>query len=319
MAKSALLLINSFGGRVEVNKKDFLKVARSAFQKWLAHKASLRAAALAFFIILPLPSLLLIILAFLAQIYGQTEALQALIQQINTVAGPAVADLTRQLVEAIRTPFTSVFASFTTVVFTFIGAIGAFGVLQDTMNDIWGVTQPKKQSLMKRIRLKIGPFMLISALGFTVMVWTGITTVLLDLLTFALNPLTSSAVSIILRLAQIGLSFALATLLFAIMYKQIPDLPIRWKDVRLAAVVTGLVFTVTNYLFGTVLAVFRVTTVTGAAGSLMILLLWIFLINQFVLYGAAFSNAHATLVNMEATVIRSYEYPIKENGGGEDI
>ena len=86
---------------------------------------------------------------------------------------------------------------------------------------------------------------------------------------------------------------------------------IRWGDVRLAAVVTALVFTVTNYIFGAVLSVFTVTTVTGAAGALMILLLWIFLINQFILYGAAFSAAYveSAVVKPEATVIRSYEHP----------
>lgn len=113
-----------------------MEIAKSAFQKWLAHNASLRAAALALFIVLPLPSPLLIIVAILSQIYGQTEALQALIQQITTIAGPSVANLTRQLLESVRTPFTSAFASLTTVVFTLTGAIGAFGVLQDTMNDI---------------------------------------------------------------------------------------------------------------------------------------------------------------------------------------
>ena len=280
-----------------MNRKEFLEIAKSAFRKWLKHDASLRAAALTFFITLPLPSLLLIILAILSQIYGQAEALQALIQQVNLIAGPAVANLTSQLLEAVKTPFTSVFASITTVVFTIGGAIGAFGVLQDNMNEMWGVVPPKKLSLMKTIKHKIGPFLLVSSLGFAIMVWTGITTVLLGLISFALGPLASSAFSAILRVAQLGLSFALATLLFAVIYKQIPDLPIRWGDIRLAAIITGLVFTVTNYLIGIFIGVFTITSVTGAAGSLMILLLWIFLINEFILYGAAFSKAYVEYAN----------------------
>jgi membrane protein len=277
----------------KINRKEFVEIAKSGFRKWLAHNASLRAAALAFFIILPLPSLLLILLAILAQIYGQTEALQALIQQVTAIAGPAVANLTQQVLEAVKTPFTSVFASFTTVVFTIIGAIGAFGVLHDTMNQIWNVTEPKKLGFIERIKHKIVPFLLVSSLGFAIMIWTGITTVLLSLITFALGPLASSTTSAVLRVAQIGLSFALATLLFAVMYKQIPDAPIQWRDVRLAAIITGLVFTVTNYLIGIFIEVFTITSVTGAAGSLMILLLWVFLILQFILYGAAFSKAYA--------------------------
>ena len=277
----------------KVTRKEFVEIAKSAFRKWLAHNASLRAAALAFFIILPLPSLLLIILAVLAQIYGQAAALQALIQQIALIAGPAVANLTQQVLESVKTPFTSVFASLTTVVFTVVGAIGAFGVLHDTMNEIWEVPQPKKPSLIERIKQKTGPFLLVSVLGFAIIIWTGITTVLLSLITSALGPLSSSTVSAILRVAQIGLSFALATLLFAVVYKQIPDVTIQWKDVSLAALITSFVFTVTNYLIGVVISAFTITSVTGAAGSLMILLLWIFLLNEFILYGAAFSKAYA--------------------------
>ena len=270
--------------------ENVFEIAVSAFSKSLEHNASLRAAALAYFIILPLPLLLLVIMAILAQIYGQAEAFQALIQQVTTIAGPSVANLIQQLLETVTTPFTSVLASLIPLGFTFVGAIGAFGVLQDTMNAIWGVTQPKL-GLTQTLKRKIVPFLLVSALGFAIMIWTGITIVLLDFIAVALVPLASSMVSVLLRITQVGLSFGLATLLFAFMYKQIPDLSIQWKDVRLPAAITGLVFTVTNYLIGTVIDVFRVTSVTGAAGSVMILLLWIFLITQTILYGFAFSRS----------------------------
>ena len=278
-----------------MDRKMFFEIAVSAFSKWLEHNASLRAAACEYFIILPLPLLLLVIMAILAQIYGQADAFQALIQQVTTIAGQSVANLIQQLLETVTTPFTSVLASLIPLGFTFVGAIGAFGVLQDTMNAIWGVTQPKL-GLTQTLKRKIVPFLLVSALGFAIMIWTGITIVLLDFIAVALVPLASSRVSVLLRITQVGLSFGLATLLFAFMYKQIPDLSIQWKDVRLAAIVTGLVFTVTNYLIGTVINVFRVTSVTGAAGSVMILLLWIFLITQTILYGFAFSKAYSEKV-----------------------
>jgi membrane protein len=277
---------------IKLDRKIFLEITESAFRKWIEYHASIRAAALSYFIILPLPSLFLIIMVILSQIYGQTEAFQTLIQQITTVAGPAVANLIQQILETVATPFTSIITSIITIIFTLAGAIGAFGVLQDTMNAIWGVTQ-MKLTFIQRLKHKIGPFLLVSALGLVILVWTGITTVLLDFITFTFVPLASTTVSFLLQIIQMILSFALATMLFAFMYKRIPDLPVRWRDVRLAATITGLIFTVTNYLIGVVLEVFTITSVTGAAGALMILLLWIYLITQLIIYGAAFSRVYA--------------------------
>jgi membrane protein len=276
----------------KMDRKLFLDIAGTAFQKWLTQKSSLRAAALTYFMILPLPLLLLIILGILAVIYGQADAFQALIQQITTIAGPAVADLMRQLLDAVKTPFTSVFASLVSLGFTVAGAVGAFGVLQETMNSIWDVPQ-LRFSFGEQVKRKIVPFLLVSVLGFAIMVWTGVSAVLFGFITFALESFASNLVEVVLRITQIGLSFVLSTLLFAVIYKQIPDLAIQWGDVGLAAVITGILFTVTNYLIGIVLEVFTITSVTGAAGSLLILLPWFFLINQFILYGATFSRVYA--------------------------
>ncbi len=285
-------LYSKFDGWEKMDRKLFFEIAKEAFRKWLSHNSSLRAAALAYFIILPLPLMLLVILGILALIYGQDAAFQALIQQITTIAGPAVADLFQQILDVIKNPFTSVFASLIALVFTAVGAIGAFDVLQETMNGIWGVT-PKKFGFKERIKRKIVPFLMVSGLGVAIIVWTGLSTVLLGFIAFALEPFASGVVEVVLRVTQIVLSFVLSTILFAVIYKQIPDVPIQWSDVRLAAVISGLLFTVTNYLIGVVLEVFAITSVTGAAGSLLILLPWLFLINQFILYGATFSRVNA--------------------------
>jgi membrane protein len=95
------------------------------------------------------------------------------------------------------------------------------------------------------------------------------------------------------------------------MYRQIPELPIKWRDVILAATITGLLFTITNSLFGLVLEVITITSVTGAAGSVMILLLWIFLITQFIFYGAAFSKVYAEKVGSYHLNNRDYKQKMK--------
>lgn len=244
----------------------------------------MRAAALTFFIILPLPSLLLIVIAIFSQFYGQGQAFQQLIEQITLVAGPAIAGLFSQLLESASTPFTSVWASVISVVFSLAGAIGAFSVLRETMDVIWRVRIPKSKGLITNVRQKIGPFVLISSLGLIIIAWAGFATILFN---------SISLTSIGIKLLEILLSFALSTLLFSVIYKLIPQAKVEWQDVLLSSLVTGLAFTMVNYLFGSYVQMFPVTTIVGAAGSLIVLLIWIFILNQIVLFGAELSKVYA--------------------------
>jgi membrane protein len=283
---------------LKMERKLFVEILLAAFDRWLENHASLRAASLAYFIIMPLPSIFLVILLILSQLFGQTNSFQTLMQQITTIVGPVIADLIQQILETVATRFNSVVTSIVTVVLSLIGALGAFGVLQDTMNEIWEVTQVKL-GLKQKLRRQLVPFLLISVLGLTVIVWTGITTFLLDFITSTLIPLASNAVLILIEVVRFILSLLLATLLFMIMYKYVPNLSIRWKDVRLAAVFTGSIFTIANYLIGVILQVFTVTSVTGTAGALMILLLWIYLITLLILYGAALSKVYSEKTSLD--------------------
>ena len=283
-----------------MNPKLFWELTKSAFHKWLANHASLRAASLAYFIILPLPSLVLIILLILSLIYGQTNSFQTFIQQIDTIVGPTITNLIQQLLDTVTTPFNSIIASIITIIFTLLGAFGAFEVLQNTMNEIWEAPKPKL-NIKQKLKRKIIPFILISVLGLITIVWTGFTTSVINFISFIL-PLASNTTLIFIGIAQFILSFLLVTLLFMIIYKYIPDLSIKWKDVRLAAIFTGLIFTIAKYLIGIILETFTITTVTGAAGAVMILLLWIYLITQLIIYGAAFSKVYSDELSFKSQI-----------------
>ncbi len=280
---------------MKMERKLFVDILVSAFIKWLENHASLRAASLAYFIMLPLPSLFLIAMMILSQVYGFSNSFQTLMQQLTTIVGPTVANLIEQILGTVSSPFTSVITSIVSGVFTVVGAIGAFGVLQDTMNTIWEVQKPKL-SFKQKIKRKVAPFFLISFLGLVIMVWTAITTFLLESITYLLVPVVSNTICILVQVAQLVLSFALATVVFAIMYKYIPETRISWKDVRGAAIFTGLIFTVTNYLIGIIMETFTITSVTGAAGAIMILLIWIYLITQLLIYGVTFSKVYSEKV-----------------------
>jgi len=142
------------------------------------------------------------------------------------------------------------------------------------------------------IRRRIGPFIIVSILGIIVIAWTGIATFLFGAIKFF--SVNGTLTQITLTITRILLLFALSTLLFAISYKLIPDAKVHWRDSILGAVIAGVAFTVTNFIIGTYVETFTVTTIIGAAGSLMIILLWIFILNQIMLFGAEFSKIYAT-------------------------
>jgi uncharacterized BrkB/YihY/UPF0761 family membrane protein len=142
-----------------MNRKELYGFFKTSFRDWFDDNATLRVAALTFFIILPLPTLLLIVVDIIAQFFGQNQAIPILVLQITAV-GPAVAELFKQLITNAGSPFTSVWTAIVVVGFSILGGIGAFSVLRDTMDCIWEVRVPEKRPLWKRVRQTIGPFVL---------------------------------------------------------------------------------------------------------------------------------------------------------------
>jgi len=210
-----------------------------------------------------------------------------------------VANIFKDILESSTDSAISLLSFVVNIGFSLAGAIGAFAVLRDIMNFIWDVERPKNQSITSRIRHNLAPFFETLPLGFFIVVWTGVTSILFNYVNILLEPLTGNLTSFLLRIGQIVLSFGLATLLFAVVFKQIPDVKIEWRDVSLAAIITGTVFTVINVLFGLYVQAFS-TTVVGVTGSLILLSLWIFLVSQFGLFGAEFSKTYTITMGSHA-------------------
>jgi membrane protein len=275
-----------------LNKGQFVGLLYRAFSKWQRHDAELRAAALTFFIILPLPSIALIVVAVLAQEYGQPAALAQLVSHVNAVAGPTVANLVRDVLVDAQTPFTGSVESFFAVVFALVGALGAFAVLQQSVDVIWEI-KAEERSRRAFFKEKILPFLLVVVIGALVVGWNAASTVLFDVVVYELDPFLGDLTPYLIWTLQILLSLGLGTLLFAIIFKELPETRVEWRDVWLAALLTAIIFTAVNYLFGLYLSMVEVTTLAGTAGSLIVLLLWIYFVNLFVLFGAQFSKVYA--------------------------
>ncbi len=275
-----------------MNKGEFVNLLFRAFTKWQKHDATLRAAALTFFTILPLPSLALIVIAILAQVYGQPQALQQFITQVSAVAGPSVANLLSEILIDARSPLTSVFGSLIAIAFAVSGAIGALSVLQKSMNIIWEI-KPEQRGLTASIKEKVFPFGVIIGIGLIVVAWSAFVTILFGAVASLLNPIVGPLAPYLLSILEIILSLGLGTLLFAIIFKLLPETTIKWRDVGLAAFLTSIVFTALNYLFDLYLSLVHISTLAGTAGTLLVLFLWIYFTNLFILFGAEFSKIYA--------------------------
>jgi membrane protein len=271
---------------------QFAGLLFQTFSKWQKHDSTLRAAALTFFTILPLPSLALIAVAILAQIYGEQTALQQLITQVSSFAGPTVASLFSDLLLNAQSPLTGVLGSFFAVIFALSGGLGAFSVLQKSVDVMWAV-RAEERGRGAFIKEKMLPFVLIMVIGVLVVGWTAFSTVLYGAVVFALTPVLGGLTGYLVWFLEIVLSFGLGTLLFAIAFRELPETKVEWDDVKIATLLTAGIFTVLNYVFGLYISAVQITALAGTAGSLIILFLWIYLVNLFVLFGAQFSKVYA--------------------------
>ena len=204
-----------------MNKQEFIDLMKVTFTRWQKHDPTLTAGALTFFTMMPLPSLALIAVAILAQVYGQQHALPQLINQVSAFAGPSVANLFAQLLSNAASPLTSFFGSLISVGFAIFGAVGAFSTLQKAMDAIWEV-KPTRHGRLGIVREKAVPFLLIVGLSLVVVAWTTFSTVLFGAMLFILHPLIGGFAPLFLRSLQVVLSLGLGTLLFAIIFKTAP-------------------------------------------------------------------------------------------------
>ncbi|PZA08861.1 MULTISPECIES: YihY/virulence factor BrkB family protein [unclassified Meiothermus] len=262
---------------------------RQTLQDWRSDNIPSQAAALAYFAVFSLAPLLVIVLAVLGLVYDQGEARRYLLEELRKLLGAEGADLISNMLEAANKRGTGVVATAVGLMTLFVGATGVFLHLQQALNLIWKV-KPKPLSFWQQIRLRLISFGMILAVGFLLLV---------SLVANALLSAIGNSVTGVLGTGWLwrGLDFVVSlgiiTLLFALIYKFLPDTFIAWRDVWIGALVTALLFDLGRFAIGFYLGNSVTASVYGAAGSLVVLLLWIYYSAQIVLLGAEFTQVYA--------------------------
>ncbi len=276
---------------MQITIKSTFKLLKEAFQEWQADKASLLAAALAYYTVFSITPLLVIAIAIAGAVFGQDTAQGEILEQINGLVGEQGAQVIETGLANADKPGTSSIASLVSAIVLLIGASGVFAQLQSALNTVWNVKVKPNAGIGEFIRKRLLSFGMVLTIGFLLLVSLMFSAMLSGISKLQIN-LLPGLVSF-WQLLNFGISFGFITLLFALIYKYLPDVKIRWKDVWIGAIITASLFVLGKFLIGLYLGHGSLGSTYGAAGSLIVFLAWVFYSAQILLFGAELTQVYA--------------------------
>jgi len=272
--------------------KKMWNLVKEAAAAWSEDYAPSMGAALSYYTMFSIAPLLLIVIAVAGLVFGEDAARGALMGQLQGLMGEEGARAVEGLLASVNKPMQGIVATVVGVGTLLLGATTVFGELQNDLDRIWRASaQQKTSGLWNLLRTRLLSFGLILGVAFLLMV-SLVVNALLSALGTWWAPLFG-AWKVLAHVVNMALSFAIITAVFAMIYKFMPRVDIRWPDVWVGAAVTALLFTVGKFLIGLYLGKSSVTSGFGAAGSLVIVMLWVYYSAQIFLLGAEFTWVYA--------------------------
>ena len=278
-----------------MNAKAIVGLLKETFQEWQEDKTPRLAAALAYYTVFSLAPLLIIAIAVAGAVFGEDAAKGEIVGQIQGLVGREGAKVIEDAIEHANKPESGGgIASLISIVVLLFGASGVFAELQDALNTVWEV-QPKKEKgiggVMGFVRKRFLSFSMVLGIGFLLMVSLIVSAVLSGLSAYMSHLIPG--IDFIWGIINFVVSFGVITLLFALIYKYLPDVKITWNDVLIGAIITALLFTIGKTVLGQYLGSGSFGSAYGAAGSLVIILAWVFYSAQILFFGAEFTQVYA--------------------------
>jgi membrane protein len=258
--------------------------------KWWGDNAMQLAAALSFYAFFSIAPLLIIAVTVAGLFYDATLAREALLGQIQGLIGHDGADLLGSIVGNLQSERTSQWATWVGVGTILLGATGVFAELKNSLNRIWDAEAKPVGGLWGLLRTRFLSFALVLGIGFLLLV-SLIFSALMAALDAYLDHLLPRYEQW-LRMVNFVLSYGVTTLLFAMIFKFLPDVNVRWRNVWLGAAVTAVLFVVGKNLIGSYLGNSAISSTYGAAGSVAVLLFWVYYSAQILFLGAEFTRVY---------------------------
>jgi membrane protein len=284
-----------------VNAKSFwaflkraysLEILKETFKEWSQDKATRLAAALAFYVAIALGPLIIGVLAIVGFVYSTQAAQEELMAQVNNFMGPQSAEVVQTIVENAAQPDTARLAGLLSLLVFFWSASNIFVQLQDALNTVWGVQLRPDLSFVDKAKHRLFPLLMVLGIGGLLLVAVVASSALSSLETFV--PTIVPGMAFFWQALTFVISLVIITLLFGAILKVLPDVEITWGDVWPGAAFTALLFMVGQLLLSWYLGRQSGTSVYGAAGSLIVLLLWLYYSAQIFFFGAEYTQVYAT-------------------------
>src|SRR5687768_3761661 len=278
------------GGKV-ITLKGLWWLARDAFFQWIDDNPFQMGAALAYYTLFSIAPLLLIAIAVAGSVFGRDASQVQIIGAIQDIVGFHSARTILAMIESAgQRPGAGFFATAAGMILLLLGAAGAIGQLQDSLNAIWRVASKSGRGIMGFLQDRLVSYSMVLGVGFLLVV-----SLVVSALLTAVSGILSGFLPIdaaTARILDLVISFTFITLLFAVIYKFVPDVRIAWRDVWIGAATASLLFSVGKFLIGFYLGHSMVTSIYGAAGSLVTLLLWVYYSSLMFFFGAELTQVY---------------------------
>lgn len=271
--------------------KHFWALVRETFRHWFEDDISTHAASLAYFTVFSIAPTLIIAVALASSFFGEQAARGEIRGQIAGLVGKAGATVIEDMMTSASQPGTGVVASLISVVVLIFGATGVFAALQNALNYIWGAPKRQINGIVAFFRTRLMSLAMVFGVGFLLLVSLVISAGISAIGDYLGMGLTGFGWQVI----NFMVSFVFVTVLFSMIYKILPDVPVAWGDVWLGAAVTAVLFNIGKALISLYLGGGTVASSYGATGSLAVLLIWIYYSSMVLFLGAEFTHVFAQL------------------------
>ncbi len=271
--------------------KTVFDVLKQTFRDWSDDRAPRLGAALAYYTVFSIAPLIIIVIAIAGIWFGKQQAQDQIFGQIAGLLGEQGAKAISGMLQAAEKPHEGMIASVLAVVTLLFGATGVFVQLQDALNTIWEVKPKPGRGVMGFVRQRVLSLALVFAIGFLLLV-----SLVLSAGLAAAGKWFEGAMpggEELWHAINFLVSFVVVAGLFTLMFKYLPDVKVAWKDVWLGGTLTALLFTIGKFALGMYLGRSSVSSAYGAAGSLVIVLLWVYYSAQILFFGAEFTQVYA--------------------------
>jgi membrane protein len=287
---------------------NVFSLLKQTFQEWLQDKAPQLGAALAYYTVFSLAPLILVLLAIVGVVFRDDPAgaWNKITQQMSYFLDPSAVQVVQDIAQKASQPGKSTVATIIGIALAILGASGVFGQLQDALNTIWGVKAKPSQGIWGFLRSRFLSFGMVAGICFLLLVSLAIEA-LLKGFSHYVQSILPGGMGVALAVYLV-FDFAVVVLLFAMIFKFLPDVKIQWRDVWIGAAMTAILFGIGKWLLGFYLGSGAAGSAYGAASSLITLLLWVYYSSQILLFGAEFTQVYAQRAGRE---LEPSEYAVR--------